>query len=233
VNINERFNRLDEFIAEDRLVRKKWGDGQERACLLLALAPEVGAEGAVARCPAYLIPSWLAYLTPDLDDCGTEAAWPAMVRRYSVVVRRGATTLDDAGWRRVLARTMLAVLAEATPHDTSGSCARVAALWTRVLAGDEPRAEEWAVAAARAARAAEAAAAEAAWAAGGVAAAVAAAAGAGAAWARSAAAAAAEAAAAANLAAAWEVAWDRMTTAILDGIELECGEPRARREEDK
>jgi hypothetical protein len=225
VNLNERFNRLDTFITEDRLVRKAWGDGQERACLLLALAPEVGAKGAVERCPAYLIPSWLAYLTPDLDDCGTEAAWPAMVRRYSVVVRRGATTLDDAGWRRVLARTMLAVLAEVTPHDLSGSCARVAALWTRVLAGDEPREEEWEEWVVGAARTAEAAAAVG-QGAGGVAEAAARAA----AWARSAArgagGAAGAAAAVAREAAAWEVAWDRITTALLDGIEIECGVSR-------
>ena len=223
MNLNERFDRLDCFIEQGRLVRWAWGDGQERACLLLALAPEVGAEGAVERCPAYLIPSWLAYLTPDLDDCGTEAAWPAMVRRYSVVVRRGATTLDDAGWRRVLARTMLAVLAEATPHDPSGSCARVAALWTRVLAGEEPREEEWEVWVVGAARTAEAAAAVG-QGAGGVAEAAARAA----AWARSAWARAARAAAEAAARAA--AAWDRITAALLDGIEIESGEHRRKEE---
>jgi len=253
-SINERFDRLDAFIAEDRLVRNRWGDGQERACLLLALAPEVGAEGAVERCPAYLIPSWLAYLTPDLDDCGTEAAWPAMVRRYAVVVRRGAETLDGAGWRRVFARTMLAVLAEAAPHDPSRSCARVEALWSRVLDGDEPREEEWAAARAAARAAAWAAArAAAAWAAAaraaGEAAARASAASAGASAAAASAgasaaaasagasAAAASAGAAAGWAAAaagWEAAaagWDRITAALLDGIEIECGEHR--REEEK
>jgi hypothetical protein len=105
VNLNERFNRLDSFIAEGRLVRNRWGDGQERACLLLALAPEVGADGAVSRCPADVITRWLAHMTPSLDDNGTEEAWPAMARRYAAVVRRAAQTLDDAGWRRVLART--------------------------------------------------------------------------------------------------------------------------------
>ncbi len=215
MNLNERFDRLDCFIEQGRLVRWAWGDGQERACLLLALAPEVGAEGAVERCPAYLIPAWLAYLTPDLDDCGTGAAWPAMVRRYASVVRRGAETLDDAGWRRVLARTMLAVLAEATPLDPSGSCARVAALWSRVLAGDEPREEEWAAAASASA----AVAALATWAAR-LAASVAA---------RAASASAAAAVGAARPAAratAGEAAWDRITTALLDGIDLECGEHR-------
>jgi hypothetical protein len=137
-------------------------------------------------------------MTPSLDDNGTEAAWPAMVRRYSHVVRRGSATLDDAGWRRVLARVMLAVLAEAAPRDASGSCQRVAALWSRVLDGDEPREEEWAAAAA------------AAWAS---------------AWAS---AAAAAAAGEEGEAAAWAsaAAWDRITAALLDGIEIECGASR-------
>ena len=225
MNTNERFNRLDSFIAEGRLVRKTWGDGQERACLLLALAPEVGVNGAVYRCPAYLIPPWLAELTPSLDDQGSAEAWPAMVRRYSHVVRRGAETLDDAGWRRVLARMLIVVLAEATPRDPSGSCARVTALWKRVFAGEEPRVEEWAEAAAEAAAWVAAEAAEAA------------------AWAASRAAACREAAEAA----AWEVAvaeaaeaaarkvaeaaaWDRMTTALLDAIEIECGASREEEE---
>ncbi len=226
MNLNERFNRLDEFIAEDRLVRKMWGDGQARACLLLAIAPEVGVNGAVDRCPADVIPPWLAELTPCLDDNGTKDAWPTMIRRYSIVVRRGAETLDDAGWRRVLARTMIVVLAGAAPHDPSGSCQRVSTLWLRVLAGDEPLKEEWAVAAvaeewaaagAAAWAARRAAAAEAAWAAGGVAEAVAAAA-----WARSAAAEAAGFPTTARTASTW----DRITGALLDGIEIECGVSR-------
>jgi hypothetical protein len=235
VNLNERFNRLDTFIAEDRLVRRTWGDGQERACLLLALVPEVGADGAVSRCPADVIPRWLAHMTPSLDDDGSASAWPAMVRRYSHVVRRGAASLDDAGWRRVLARTMIVVLAEAAPHDPSGSCARVEALWSRVIDGDEPREEEW-TAAASAAAAARAAA-------GGAAAAWAAWAASEASEARAAAAAWSARAAAAARAAAWAAAWaaseasearaaawDRITAALLDGIEIECG---ASREEEK
>lgn len=204
MTINERFDRLDTFIAEDRLVRKAWGDGQERACLLLALAPEVVTVGVGERCPASVLPQWFARITPSMADCGSEAAWPAMVRRYARVVRRGATTLDDVGWRRVLARTMLAVLAEAKPHDTSGLCARVSALWVRVLAGDEPLKEEWPVAEAGKGRLA-------------------------ALWARSAAGASAKGSA---IAAAWAAAnadqagrdatWDCMTTAILDSIEVEC-----------
>jgi len=235
MNINERFDRLDSFIAEDRLLRNRWGDGQERACLLLALVPEVGEYGAVERCPADVIPGWLAHMTPSLDDNGSASAWPAMVRRYAAVVRRGAETLDDAGWRRVLARTMLAMLAGAAPHDTSGSCQRVSGLWTRVLAGEEPGAEEWAEAAAAAAAAAVWAARTAAeawtdpwtavWAARTAAEA--------AAWEarRAVGAAATLAASAARTAAAREATWDRITGALLDGIEIECGV--GRREDDR
>jgi hypothetical protein len=186
----------------------------------------------VERCPADVIPAWLAYLTPDLDDSGTEAAWPATVRRYAVVVRRGAETLDDAEWRRVLARTMIAVVAEAAPHDPSESCVRVSTLWSCVLAGDEPSEEEWtaAKATAEAPSRAEGAAGEAAWVAWAAVAARRAAT--EAARAARAAARAAEAARKARTArgATREATWDRITAALLDGIELECS---VRREEVK
>jgi hypothetical protein len=120
------------------------------------------------------------------------------------------------------------VLAEAAPHDPSGSCQRVSELWTRVLTGEEPRAEEWAAAAAgaRAARAAARAGARAAeaWAAEAASESAAEAASESAAEAASEAAPAAVAAAAAAWAAGFT--WDRITTALLDGIELECGEHR-------
>ena len=213
MNLNERFDRLDTFIAEDRLIRKAWGDGQEYACLLLALAPEIGTSGAVYRCPASVLPAWLAHITPSLDDAGSTAAWPAMVRRYAVVVRRGAETLDDAGWRRVLARTMIAVLAVVAPHDPSESCARVSALWGRVLAGDEPTKDEWAAASADAESASAAWAAYAAWAASTATASTEAAA--RAAWLLG-------ARAGAGAGAVQQATWDRITTALLDGIEVEC-----------
>ena len=217
MNINERFDRLDTFIAEDRLIRKAWGDGQERACLLLALAPEVGPRGDVYRCPASVLPAWLAHITPWLDDAGSPAAWPAMVRRYAVVVRRGAETLDDDGWRRVLARTMIAVVAEAAPHDPSESCARVSALWERVLAGDEPTKDAWAAASWDAESASAASASEAAWAASEAAWAAASEAAARAAWLLGARAGAG----------AQQAAWDRITIALFDGIEIECDRAEA------
>ena len=142
---NQRFDRLDQFIAEGRVLRFRWADtdadGRERACLLVALAPEVG-QGVVSACPASLIPPWLAHLTLSLDDSVSEVAWPEVVREYARTVRLGATTLDDAGWRRVQARFLFAVLAEAPSPEGEA----IAALWRRVLAGDEPPSNEWAAA---------------------------------------------------------------------------------------
>ena len=137
-----RFDRLDTYIAEDRILRGAWFDadgGRERACLLVALAPEVG-EGMIFACPASLLPPWLAYLTPSLDDGVSLGAWPEVIRNYARTVRRGATTLDASGWRRVQARFLLAVLAEVPSPESEV----VAALWRRVLAGDEPPSNEWA-----------------------------------------------------------------------------------------
>ena len=221
---NARFDRLDAYIAEGRILRRKWRDtdpdGRERACLLLALAPEVG-DGNIGACPADLLPPWLAHFTPDIDDYVSDDAWPDIIREYARVVRRGVTTLDAAGWRRVQARFMLAVLDEVRRHDTAGAVEPVAALWRRVLAGEEPDKTEWRAAQAAAAAAAEAA--EAAWAAARAAAQAAAA---QAAAARAAAAAAAEAAEAAWAAAAEAETWDRLARALFTAIETECGVAR-------
>ena len=166
-----RFDRLDRFIAEGRIIRGSWGDGKERACLLLALAPEVGS-GNIAACPASVLPPWLAELTPPIDDNVAAADWQEIVATYARVVRRGSERLDADGWHRVLARFLAAILGDLPGEHP----AAVAALWSRALAGDEPTEQEWqeaAMAAAqeRAARASAAAlaaaeaAADAAWAA--------------------------------------------------------------------
>jgi hypothetical protein len=220
LNITARFDRLDRFIREDRVIRGEWGDGQERACLLLAIAPEVGY-GDIDACPAGVIPPWLAELTPSIDDKVAAEDWSDIISTYARVVRSGSERFDAAGWRRVLARFMLSVLGDVAEHDTAGVVDRVSALWRRVLDGDEPSAQEWAAAAAAAAAAAEAeaaAAAEAAWAAAAAAAEAAAAA------AAAAAVAAVAAAVAAAVEAAWaiEAAWSRIARHLFAAIEAEA-----------
>ncbi len=54
------FDRLNQFIAEGRLLRGTWHDtaaeGRERACLMAALYPPCGEEQTERACPAALMP---------------------------------------------------------------------------------------------------------------------------------------------------------------------------------
>jgi hypothetical protein len=136
---NERWERLDRMIEEGRIVRREWGDGVERACLLLAVAPEVGPDGAhgPGACPATVMPQWLARLTPWIDDAGSVEHWPAVIRRYREVVPAARGRLDDAGWERCRC-AVLTVIAEAVAD----------AAWA---AADADAADAVALAAARAA----------------------------------------------------------------------------------
>src|SRR5678810_579442 len=83
--IETRLDKLDRLINEGNLLRNTWTQGQERACLLAALSPEVATTEDPIDCPAAVMPAWLANLTPSLDDNGSAEAWPAMVRRLSLI----------------------------------------------------------------------------------------------------------------------------------------------------
>ncbi len=82
-------DRLDQFIREDRLIRKSWGTINDRACLLVALGGDEVIKHPEA-CPASILPEWLAYLTPWIDDAGTDERWPEVVRTYARLVRASA-----------------------------------------------------------------------------------------------------------------------------------------------
>jgi len=117
MNKQERFDRLDRFIEEDRIVRHTWGDGQELACLLLAIAPEVSYEddngqtySSPMRCPADVLPKWMAKLTPYIDDCGSDTAWPKTIRRYARTVRAASMTFSEEQWAKVELAVQLAFL---------------------------------------------------------------------------------------------------------------------------
>lgn len=172
--IRSRFDALRERIAAQTITRGKWEDrdsqGRDRVCLLLALAEEVRVDDVFhepSRCPAWLLPPWLAELTPWIDDESSMAAWPAMLLRFADVVGRAAIALDAAAWRRCdFATRRAAVLVAydaAASSRAMAACDRSVALCDRVLGGDEPTADEWdearatARAAAWAARAARAA----------------------------------------------------------------------------
>jgi hypothetical protein len=208
MNATERYDTLDLAIAEGRLIRKEWTrdeDGRHLACLLSALSPEASNAKTAAACPAWLLPSWFARLVPWMDDAGSEEAWPGMVRRFALLVRRSAAlTAED--WQRLDFACRAVALREARSHvqrDEWGvltALDRALGLCEQAASGVSVADAEWTKESAAARAAAEAAAAAAAaWAA------------AAAAWA---AAWAAGAAAAAGMAGA-----DRITTGILDALE--------------
>jgi hypothetical protein len=198
------------MIRENRVSRGEWTEGHDRACLLAALSPEAGAAQSAAACPAELMPPWLAYLTPWLDDAPSEHAWPHIVRRYASLARRWHV-LDGRAWDRARIGALIAIVSEARTH-TGDDAVALAAIdgvlgWLRRGAPESDRDAAWA---------ARAVAADAAYAA------------------RAAARAAASASASARAARAaeWEAAEDasdRMASGVLDAIEREIAEAEASR----
>ena len=111
-DMQERVSRLNAMIAEDRIIRQRWTDGHERACLLAALSPETGKAERASACPAHVMPPWLAHLTPWIDDEVSEDAWPGVIRRYAALARRWSA-LDDAAWERARIASLIAIVSEA------------------------------------------------------------------------------------------------------------------------
>jgi hypothetical protein len=159
----ERLDRLDIMIRENRVIRRAWTEGHERACLLAALSPEAGKAQSASECPAEVMPRWLAHLTPWLDDAPSEQAWPALVRRYAGLARRWHA-LDAAAWERARIGVLIVIVTEARRSCPQHEAQALAAIdevlaWLRQGAPDSGRlAAEWA------AEAAAGASAKAAWA---------------------------------------------------------------------
>jgi hypothetical protein len=172
-NIAQRFDWLDKGVAEGRVLRRVWREGEkrpangyERACLLAMLAPEVGEHEGATACPTWLLPPWFANLVPWMDDAGSAEAWPAMIQRFARVVRRAALELTDEQWARVEYRVRALLVREALRHITTdawgvkAACEEVVALCERRANGETVAARafaEAADAAYAAARAADAA----------------------------------------------------------------------------
>lgn len=225
---------LNHYISQGRLIRRAWVDidehGRKTACLLAALSPDVCRAHDAGACPADIMPQWLAYLTPWMDDDGTEEAWLFMVKRYAAVAGRWHV-LSDETWRRLDYTARRIAVEDCLPLAGSAASAvecilallRLSEQGARVLGSewDAAWAAAWAGADAVADAAAEAAARAAAWA---IADAAAEAAGraTGAAWAVADAASAAARAAADAAGAAEAAAVDRITAAILTAIEQAC-----------
>lgn len=113
LSMNDRINRLDRAIAEDRLIRSCWTQedekGRELVCLLAALSPEAGKTEDAANCPAFVMPKWLALATPLIDDEGSEELWQSVISRYASLARRWHV-LSKTQWKRLEYRVRAAVL---------------------------------------------------------------------------------------------------------------------------
>jgi len=173
------------------------------------------------------MPSWLAYLTPWIDDAPSETVWEGLITRYAELASRWHV-LDEEDWRRLDYAVRGVCLREAMEHTqdekTLKVCRRVLDLCDREAQGEHVDAKTWSAAAAAAAGAeATAEAGAATWAAWATTTAEAAARSAVEAAAASAAAAAAaataEAAASAAAAEARAAVADRVVAGILDTIE--------------
>lgn len=167
LNMNERVERYETLRREGRLLRRAWTgldeDGRERACWLAALSPEAGEAKGAGACPADVMPTWLARLTPDLDDGVSDDAWPDFAERYGQCAAKWGR-LDDAAWRRVevaVLQECLAIARESVTADKWGVLPAIEEVDRLLRDGGSDAAQ----AAARAAEAAEAAEAEASWAA--------------------------------------------------------------------
>jgi hypothetical protein len=123
MNIEYRVERLNTLINEGRIVRHAWlgtdEQGRETACLLAALSPEVAEQEAASACPAELMPGWMVYLTPWIDDNSSESTWPSAIRRYAACAARWSA-LDDAAWRRVEVAARRAAVVEAMKTTEDG-----------------------------------------------------------------------------------------------------------------
>ena len=140
---------LQEHIDRGTLIRNAWKgtdeQGRETACLLAALSPEVYNSEKASACPASVMPAWLAYLTPNIDDNGSIEAWPAMVRRYALLANQWGK-LTDTQWLRAQFQFRKACVQEAMANTDNKlvlvACNQVIDYLDSVIEsgeGDEPR----------------------------------------------------------------------------------------------
>lgn len=198
---------IAEILNEGRLIRGNWAEtdeqGRQLLCLYTALAGDPAARPDT--CPSHLAPQWLAHLLPFIDDRGSNAHWPEVVRRVADMAPR-FVRLAGALSRRTEYEVRALCVEEAMRHTTNEAvlapCQTVVTLCRRVARGDEPDAAKWAAAR-----------------------------GAAAAWAEAEAEAATEAEAAAEAARAAARAADRLIDAILDAIERAVSGPEHTRGE--
>jgi hypothetical protein len=142
---SKAISRLSKFIAEGRIIRKAWvgtdAQGRETACWLAALSPTVGQTGDAGVCHAAIMPSWLAYLVPWMDDSGSEEKWPDFLVRFACIMRR-TPQLTQAQWSALEFRCRAVIVREAMSYTRNktvlAACAQVLG-YLEAEKEDEPR----------------------------------------------------------------------------------------------
>ena len=138
----DRIRNLNTLIAEQRLIRNNWeytdDDGRQYACLLAALSPEAAKGKSASECPASVMPGWLAYLTPVIDDEGSFEEWPNVVRRYANLAQRWHA-LTEEQWNRAALRIqgeLIKIVHPMVSDEVSGVGSEFLQLVNRVLEGN-------------------------------------------------------------------------------------------------
>jgi hypothetical protein len=104
--------RILAHLHEGRLVQGTFHierDGRELACLLGAIAPGIND---TSKCPASVMPSWLAQLTIPMFDWQSKADALSWAARFGAQMGRWHV-LDSAAWERVRAAFCSACVADA------------------------------------------------------------------------------------------------------------------------
>jgi hypothetical protein len=152
------YERLNYHINAGTLIRRAWtgsdAQGRKTACLLAAMVPACGDARAASVCPADVMPSWLAHLTPWIDDAGTLGAWPGHIKRYAALAARWGDW-TPAQWERKRQIVRAACVREAMRHTIDAAVLRICEDVAATLEGGAwPTEEQRAAAATRSAAAA-------------------------------------------------------------------------------
>ena len=146
-------DRLNQHIRQGTLIRKAWtgvdAQGRATACLLAAMSTRVAKDEDASSCPASIMPSWLAHLTPWFDDAPSDRAWPAVVMRYAALARRWSV-LTRKDWQQLNYRCRALSVREAMRHTDDDEvlcvCEHVAVLCERASSGKKICEDTWATA---------------------------------------------------------------------------------------
>jgi hypothetical protein len=147
----EASQRVLAHLHEGRLVQGTWHrkrDGRELACMLGAIAPGIDD---FRKCPASVMPKWLARLVVPLFDYQTEDAAMTWAARFGTQMAQWHR-LDSAAWDRVRDAFCAACVADAwqsaeayayaAAADAAAAAARAAALAAAADAADADAARQ-------------------------------------------------------------------------------------------